>query len=116
MKTALTLPLHCLVGVAVSLLSTFVGERSGIAVYSDILGCEHGCVVVATGWPFIFVIDYLGMSVVNTADIFEVWFAADRFSWVPFLVNVGVWTSLSLVAIWGVLPRLQLGSPPQPRT
>lgn len=116
MRTALTLPFHCLVGVSVTLLSTFVGERSGLAVYSDILGCEHGCVVVATGWPIVFVSDYLGMSVVNTADILEVWFAADRFSWVPFLVKVGVWTSLSLVAIRGVLPLIQRGSPPHPRT
>lgn len=79
-----------------ALSSTFFGARSAMATYPDIMGCEHGCTVVATGWPFIFVSDYLGMSVVNTADIMEVWFAADRFSWAPFLINVGVWALASL--------------------
>ena len=85
MRTAFTVPFHCFVGTIITLTSTFVGERSIFVAYPEIMGCEDGCVVVATGWPLIFVTDYLGMSVVNTADILEVWFAADRFSWVPFL-------------------------------
>ncbi len=96
MRTAFTVPFHCFVGTIITLTSTFVGERSIFVAYPEIMGCEDGCVVVATGWPLIFVTDYLGMSVVNTADILEVWFAADRFSWVPFLVNVGAWTGISL--------------------
>jgi len=88
-----------------TLLSTFVGVRSASAVYPDIMGCELGCSVAATGWPLTFVRDYLGMSVVNTADITEVWFAADRFDWQPFVVNVAVWSIVLLAANTG-LPLL----------
>jgi hypothetical protein len=89
---------HGSVGVALTLLSTFVGERSAYAVYPEIMGCESGCSVVATGWPMTFVSDYLGMSVVNTADIMEVWFAADRLDWLMFLLNAVFWAVFSSVA------------------
>ena len=98
MNTAVRLGAHCVVGVIVTLLSTFAGERSVTVTLPDIMGCENGCAVVATGWPLIFVTDYLGMSVVNTANISEVWFAADRFYFLPFVINLGVWTGMSLVA------------------
>lgn len=91
--------LAVLIGTALTLLSTFVGMRSASATYPDIMGCEDGCTVAASGWPLVFVRDYTGMSVVNTADIMEVWFAADRFDWLPFLLNLLFWTMLSLAAI-----------------
>lgn len=100
MKVARQALFHCLIGVAIALLSTFVASRSALVAYPEILGCEKGCNVVATGWPFTFVSDYLGMSVVNSADITEVWFAADRFSWEPFLLNVGVWALASSAIMW----------------
>jgi hypothetical protein len=102
MRAAFAFLLHCFAGVMLTLLSTFVGERSALAVYPDIMGCELGCSVAATGWPLTFVRDYLGMSVVNTADITEVWFAADRFDWQPFVVNVAVWSIVLLAANTGV--------------
>lgn len=110
MRAARSLVLHCLFGVLLTLLSTFVGERSALAVYSDVMGCESGCSVIATGWPLTFVRDYLGMSVVNTADIMEVWFAADRFAWRPFLLNVVVWSLASLGLHVG-LRRLNVTKP-----
>ena len=88
---------HYLTGASLTLLSTFIGERSTTAFYADIMGCEAGCTVVATGWPLIFVTDYLGMSVANTADIMEVWFAADRLAWTPFLFDVAFWAAASLI-------------------
>jgi hypothetical protein len=63
------------------------------------MGCETGCSVVATGWPLVFVRDYTGMSVVNTADILEVLFAADTFDWPPFLANALFWSGLSLLLL-----------------
>ena len=90
--------LHGMAGVLLTQLSTFVGERSALARYPDIMGCESRCSVVATGWPLTFVQDYLGMSVVETANIMEVWFAADRFAWLPFFVDVAVWSLVSLAA------------------
>ena len=108
MKAAVAVVLHCSVGLILTLVSTFVGERSTHALYPDIMGCELGCTVVATGWPLVFVRDYLGMSVVNSADILEVWFAADRLDWLPFWVNAAFWSFLSLTlikAIHNVLTR-----------
>ena len=98
MRTVCAALVHGLVGTLLALLSTFVGERSAWAIYPDIMGCETGCSVVATGWPMTFVNDYLGMSVVHTANIMEVWFAADRFAWPMFLVNAVFWTLISLAA------------------
>ena len=105
MRAVPSLVLHCVSGVLLTLLSTFVGERSALAVYPDIMGCESGCTVIATGWPLTFVRDDLGMSVVNTADIMEVWFAADRFASGPFLFNVVVW-SLASFGVHAGLRRL----------
>jgi len=87
-----------LLGAVITLGSTFVGQRWSTATYPDIMGCEVECRVAATGWPFIFVRDYTGMSVINSADILEVFFAADRFDWPPFLANLLVWTLLSLLS------------------
>lgn len=89
--------LSVLLGVIATLASTFIGERSAMATYPDIMGCEVACRVTATGWPLIFVRDYTGMSVVNTADIFEVWFAADRLDWLPFLMNIIFWSAVCFV-------------------
>ncbi len=86
-------------GCLLTLLSTFVGERTATATYPEIMGCESGCSVAATGWPLIFVRDYPGMSVVNTADILEVVIAADRFDWLPFGVNVGAWAGVAVLAL-----------------
>jgi hypothetical protein len=86
-------------GLCSTLVSTFFLERSAPASYSEIMGCEDSCTVTATGWPMIFVRDYTGMSVVKTANIMEVWFAADRFDWLPFLVNVLFWSALCLVGL-----------------
>ena len=86
-------------GVVITLLSTFVGERSASATYPEIMGCEVSCRVTATGWPLVFVRDYTGMSVVKTADMMEVWFAADRFDWLPFLLNLGFWSALVFAAL-----------------
>ncbi len=94
-----------LLGLCLTLPSTFVLERSATATYPDVMGCEDGCTVTATGWPLVFVRDYTGMSVINTADILEVWLAPDRFDWLPFLANLAFWSGLSLVALHGLRRR-----------
>jgi hypothetical protein len=65
------------------------------------MGCEQSCRVAASGWPLVFVRDYTGMSVVNSADILEVWIAADRLDWLPFLANVVIWTAVLVLLAWG---------------
>jgi hypothetical protein len=91
-------------GTIAPMISTFAGQRMARATYADIMGCENGCEVAASGWPFVFVHDYPGMSVVNKANISEVWFAADKFDCAPFLLNVLVW-SLLCFAVTAFLPR-----------
>ena len=71
------------------------------------MGCEVSCDVVATGWPFVFVRDYTGMSVVNSADITEVIFAGDRLDWLPFAVNVAIWSAGCLLLIWALRRALR---------
>lgn len=95
------------VGLAATLLSTFVGERRAQATYPDIMGCEVSCDVVATGWPFVFVRDYTGMSVVNSADITEVVFAGDRLDWLPFAADVAIWSAGCLLLIWALRRALR---------
>lgn len=36
--------------------------------YGEIMGCEQGCDVVAAGFPFAFVVDYPGISVVGSVS------------------------------------------------
>ena len=100
-----------LIGAALTLLSTFVGGRSAIATYPDIMGCEDGCTVAASGWPLVFVRDYTGMSVVNRADILEVWFAADRFDGMPFLLDLFFWSAVALTVsvLAGRIRRCSVG-------
>lgn len=96
--------LHAVVGVVWSLLSSFVGQRPAEATFPDIMGCEATCRVATSGWPFAFVRDYPGMSVVGRADVSEVWFAADRFDWAPFLADVGAW-GLASLAVAALMAR-----------
>ena len=94
-------------GALATLLSTFVGERSAGATYPEIMGCETGCRVVATGWPFVFVRDYTGMSVVNSASILEVLLAADRFDPLPFCANLIAWAALCWLILTALRRRRQ---------
>lgn len=85
-----------LIGLALTLATGFLGGRTSSATYPDIMGCESGCPVAASGWPFVFVRDYTGMSVVGKADLMEVWLAGDRFDWAGFIANGFIWSSLAL--------------------
>ncbi|HZG46929.1 MAG TPA: hypothetical protein VEZ41_11795 [Allosphingosinicella sp.] len=86
-------------GLCLALLSTFVVEGSATATYPEVQGCEDGCTVTATGWPLLFVRDYSGISVINTAHILEVWFGADRFDWFPFIIVWMFWSGLAYLLL-----------------
>ena len=92
-------------GIVTALGSTFVGERWVTAAYPDIMGCEEGCRVVATGWPLVFIRDYPGMSVVHTADLLEVLIAADRFAWLPFCLDAIFWALLAFLLLHALRRR-----------
>ena len=106
----LRITLSILAGLLLTLLSTFVGQRWSTATYPGVMGCETACRVAASGWPLIFVRDYTGMSVTNKADMLEVWFAADRFDWAPFGLNVTLWSIACWLTAWlASQPRRPLG-------
>ena len=86
-------------GSSCALQSTFVGERTARATYPEVMGCEVSCEVVATGWPLVFIRDYTGMSVVNSADISEVVFAADKLDLIPFGIDAALWSILSWLVL-----------------
>ena len=98
-----------ILGCLLTLLSTFAAARTATATYPEIMGCESGCTVAATGWPLTFVRDYPGMSVVNTADILEVAMAADRIDWLPFMIDQAAWSGLVLLT-WGSVRALSTSS------
>lgn len=102
MAAGFRLFVSAVLGVSATLISTFVGERWATAAYPEIMGCESGCRVVATGWPLVLVRDYPGMSVVNTADVVEVWIGGDRLAWSPLCVNVLFWGGLCWIGLQAV--------------
>lgn len=89
-------------GLVLALGSSFVAAGTAVAVYPDIMGCERGCTVVASGWPLRYARDYPGMSVVGRTDAFEAWLGGDRFDWPPFAVDWGLWS----VIAWLVMARI----------
>lgn len=89
-------------GLLLALGSSFVAAGTAVAVYPDIMGCERGCAVVASGWPLRYAKDYPGMSVVGRTDAFEAWLGGDRFDWPLFAVDCGFWSAIAWLAIAGI--------------
>ena len=86
-----------LAGLALALLSSAkAGETS--ATYSEIMGCEQSCRVAAAGWPFPYLVDYPGISVVGSAGLSGALTGEDKFRLLPFLLTLAFWTAAALVA------------------
>lgn len=82
--------------------SSFAARGTAAAIYPDVMGCEQGCIVAASGWPLRYTLDYPGLSVAGRTDLFEAWLGSDRFHAVPFAVDWAAWAAivwLSVVAI-----------------
>ena len=89
-------------GLVLALASSFRNGRSR-AVYSEIMGCEQGCDVAAAGWPLPYLIDYPGISVVGSADLFGALVGEDKFLLLPFAGTTLAW--IAIVALTFVLWR-----------
>ena len=86
-----------LAGLALTLLSSAkAGESS--ATYSEIMGCEQKCQVAAAGWPFPYLVDYPGISVVGSADLSGAFVGEDKFRLLPFVLTLAFWTAAAMVA------------------
>jgi hypothetical protein len=107
--------LAAVLGLVLALGSSFVAAGTAVVVYPDILGCERGCTVVASGWPLRYARDYPGLSVVGRTDAFEAWLGGDRLDLVPFAVDWGLWIAIAgaLLALIGRRKKRDPGSSPE---
>ncbi len=82
-------------GLMLALGSSFVAVGTAVAVYPDIMGCERGCTVVASGWPLRYARDYPGLSVVGRTDAFEAWLGSDRLDPARFAFDWALWSAVA---------------------
>ncbi len=82
-------------GLVLAVGSSFVAAGTAVAVYPDIMGCERGCAVVASGWPLRYALDYPGLSVVGRTDAFEAWLGTDRLNPARFAFDWALWSSVA---------------------
>ena len=95
------------VGLLLTLLSSAISGRVD-ATYSDIMGCELSCDAAAAGWPAPYLVDYPGISVVNSASLSGALVGEDKFRLLPFLLTYCFWT-LAAAAIRDGLQRRRRG-------
>jgi hypothetical protein len=86
-----------LAGLALTLLSSAKGGETS-ATYSEIMGCEQSCPVAAAGWPFPYLVDYPGISVVGSADLSGALVGEDKFRLLPFVLTLAFWTAAAMAA------------------
>lgn len=92
-------------GLVLAVASSFVAAGTAVAIYPDIMGCERGCVVAASGWPFRYARDYPGLSVVGRTDAFEAWLGSDRLDIRLFAVDWALWSGIAGAALMAVSNR-----------
>lgn len=85
-------------GAALALASSAV-PGTAWATYSEIMGCEQGCRVAAAGWPFPYLVDYPGISVVGSADLSGALVGEDHFLLLPFGLTLGCWLAAAFAAL-----------------
>ena len=91
-------------GLILALASSIHAGRAR-AVYAEIMGCEVGCEVAAAGWPMPYLVDYPGISVVGSVDLFGALMGEDKFHLLPFAGTALFWTAAVALA-FVVLPRV----------
>ena len=80
------------------LITTFI-PNSAKVTYSDIMGCEKVCDVVATGYPLAFIVDYPGLSPVDSADLMGLLMGWDKLIWFNLFVLMYFWLIVSLFMV-----------------
>lgn len=78
-------------------IASSIVESKIIFVYPGIMGCQAGCYVVAGGWPFPFIIDYPGLSPVNSVSIVDALLGLDILSAAGLAKNLLFWVLISFV-------------------
>ena len=70
------------------------------ATYPDIMGCELSCEVAASGLPVPFIVDYPGLSPVNSADLMGAILGLDRVLWDRAALAFSFWFAVSMAVAW----------------
>jgi hypothetical protein len=90
------------VAAIILLITTFIPNTAKVT-YSDILGCEIECSVVATGYPIPFIADYPGLSPADSADLMGLLMGWDRILWINFAVSAIFILFISLILVSSLL-------------
>ena len=69
-------------------------ETSVLRVRPEVMGCETGCAVVASGWPTAFVIDGAVSSPINSADLAGLVVGIDDLDSIALFKTFGFWLLL----------------------
>lgn len=88
-----------LVLTTVFLIVTTYIPNSANVTYSDIMGCETECSVVATGYPFPFIADYPGLSPVNSAGLMGLLMGWDKIIWLNLVASMLFFLFVSIFII-----------------
>lgn len=91
--------LAVILAVAATLSSSLV-PATVIATYPDIMKCEQSCLVVAGGWPLPYLVDYPGISPVNSVSLSE-GLLGDDVIWLGALATTfSFWLVLFAACVW----------------
>jgi hypothetical protein len=90
--------LSVILAAVLLIITTFIPNTATVT-YSDILGCEKECSVVATGYPFPFIADYPGLSPANSADLMGLLMGWDKIIGLNLVASVLFFLFVSIFII-----------------
>ena len=94
-----------ILAIAFTLESSLIPAKV-VTKYPDISYCANSCVVVAGGWPFPYLIDYPGISPVNSVSLSDGILGMDVI-WVGALASTFIFWTCVMVAIVWILGRIK---------
>ncbi len=89
----------------VATLASSVIDGRVIAVHSDIMGCEAGCVTAAGGWPLPYLVDYPGISPVGSVSLSDALLGLDKIRPAALALTFVFWLCASATLVWAAMRR-----------
>jgi len=84
--------------LAATILSSEITSKINF-VYQDIMGCTQGCLVIAGGWPFAYLVDYPGISPVGSVSIVNAVLGMDKILVNQMIKTFLFWFALIEIAV-----------------
>lgn len=100
--------LTVILAVAATLSSSLIPARVN-ATFPDVMGCEHSCTVPAGGWPLPYLIDYPGISPVNSVSLVESLLGVDVIWAGALATTFAFWIVLIAASVWTLGRARRLG-------